>query len=70
MGSIQMYAQQQQVIDSLLRIIESTSSDSVRIYNMGEVAWLYINVKPQIALEYAHKGLKLSEKPVTKRASA
>ncbi|MBP6867546.1 MAG: tetratricopeptide repeat protein [Bacteroidales bacterium] len=67
MGSIQMYAQQQQVIDSLLRIIESTSSDSVRIYNMGEVAWLYINVKPQIALEYAHKGLKLSEKTSHKK---
>ena len=61
-GSIQMYAQQQLVIDSLLRIVESTPSDSVRICNLGEVAWLYYNVKPAMALEYAHQGLKLSEK--------
>lgn len=61
-GSYPLYAQQQHTVDSLLRIIERTSSDTVRIDNLSEVARLFSNLKPAEAIEYARQGLKLSEK--------
>lgn len=53
---------QHQTIDSLLSVIEKTTSDTVKIHNLYEVTWLYKDVNPSMALEYAHRGLALSEK--------
>jgi tetratricopeptide (TPR) repeat protein len=53
---------QGQTIDSLLSVIESTTSDTVKIHNLFQVTWLYNDVDPSLAIEYAHKGLALSRK--------
>ena len=53
---------QHQTIDSLLSVIEKTTSDTVKIHNLYEVTWLYKDVNPSMALEYAHRGLALSER--------
>lgn len=54
------HAQQEEIIDSLLLVLNKSADDTSKVNVLCELAWDNKDNKPELALEYAEKALKLS----------